>query len=68
MEKWINSYKTAKSRCNNPNGKFIKTWKSMSEIQKELGFSQGNISSACCGRYKQAYGYIWTIKKTSKIN
>lgn len=29
------------------------------EVERQLGFSQGNISYACNGRYKQAYGYTW---------
>ena len=29
------------------------------EIQRQLGFSSGNISNACTGRYKQAYGFHW---------
>jgi len=44
------------------NGDFIKTWKTGKEIQRSLGFSQGNISSACLGRYKTAYGFVWKHK------
>ena len=29
------------------------------EVQRQFGFSQGYISSACNGRYKQAYGFHW---------
>lgn len=32
---------------------------SITSIGRELGFNKGNISSACTGRYKQAYGYHW---------
>lgn len=40
-------------------GSFIKTWVSSVEIEKELGFSSGNIVSCCKGRYKTMYKYIW---------
>ena len=29
------------------------------EVQRQLGFSKGCISSACNGKYKQMYGYTW---------
>lgn len=29
------------------------------EVERQLGFYQQNISSACNGKYKQAYGYTW---------
>lgn len=29
------------------------------EVQRQLGFNQGSISSCCNGRYNQAYGYTW---------
>lgn len=41
------------------NGNLIANWKSTHEIQRQLGFSQGYISSCCTGRHKTAYGYIW---------
>lgn len=44
-------------------GKFVREWGSTNEIQKEMGYSQGNISSCCNGRYKSSYGYIWTYTK-----
>lgn len=40
-------------------GTHICTWFSLSGIEKEFGYSPGNISSCCNGRYKTAYGYIW---------
>lgn len=32
---------------------------SANEIQRQLGFSQGNISACCNGKFKTAYGYHW---------
>ena len=40
-------------------GKLIKLWPSTMEVGRQTGFSQGGISQAANGKYKQAYGYIW---------
>ena len=39
--------------------KFIKKWDAAMEVQRELGIKQGNISSCCRGRLKQAGGFRW---------
>ena len=44
-------------------GNFIKEWISGMEIQRQLGFSRGNISNCCLGRYKQSNGYKWKYKE-----
>lgn len=44
-------------------GVFIKDWNSLSEIEKELGYSAGNICSCCKKRIKTAYDYIWRYKE-----
>lgn len=36
-----------------------KIYPSTIEVERQTGFSQGNISNACTGRYKQAYGFHW---------
>ena len=41
---------------------FIREWSSTHEVERQLGFSNGNISSCCNGRYKTAYGFIWRYK------
>ena len=43
-------------------GRFIREWTSAKEVEKQIGYDQGNISSCCRGKYKQAYGYIWKFK------
>ena len=43
-------------------GEFVREWKSTNDIQRNLGYSQGNISSCCTGRYKSAYRFIWKYK------
>ena len=40
-------------------GELVKIWQSTKEIQRQVGFSQGNISKSANGKYKQAYGFIW---------
>ena len=44
-------------------GEFIREWKSIIEVNKELGYSTGNISSCCLKKLKSAYGYIWRHKE-----
>ncbi len=39
--------------------KFIKEWISASEIKRELGFDNSQISKCCRNKSKQAYGYKW---------
>ena len=43
-------------------GEFVKEWKSMNDIQRNLNYSKGNISSCCTGRCKSAYNFIWKFK------
>ena len=40
-------------------GELIKIWSSAREAQRQAGFNQSNISKVACGKYKQAYGFIW---------
>ena len=41
------------------NGEIVKKWDCMADINKEYGYSAGNICSACKGRLKTAYGFKW---------
>ena len=43
-------------------GKLVGEWKSTRDIQRNLGYSQGNISSCCTGRYNSANGFVWRYK------
>ena len=43
-------------------GNFIKKWKSTMEIQISLGYKNQSISSACRGKSRTAYNYIWKYK------
>lgn len=40
-------------------GKIIKIWPSIMEIERELGYNNSHICQCCKGRHKQMYGYIW---------
>lgn len=44
-------------------GKFVKEWKSSTEVNKVLGYDVGYIRKCCNGVYKNAYGFIWINKK-----
>lgn len=40
-------------------GKYIRDWNGVREIQRTLGYSSGALCDCCKGRQKTAYGYIW---------
>ena len=40
-------------------GKFIKRWECLVDVEKELKLSHGNIWSVCVGRKKQTGGFVW---------
>lgn len=39
----------------------VKTWDSISDIQRELSYKQPNISNCCLGKHRTAYGFIWSF-------
>lgn len=43
----------------NKEGDFIRKWESTTQVKRELGFNQGNISSCCKGKLKLTRGYKW---------
>lgn len=47
-------------------GEFVKRWDSMTDVSKRLGYSQGNISQCCKGKYKSAYKYKWVYESDYK--
>lgn len=49
------------------NGKFIKRWNSLADIEKELGYHKNNISHCCLSTSSSAYGYIWKYEKKNNI-
>lgn len=46
------------------NGNFIREWPSAREIERQLGFVNGNICKCCIGKphYNTAYNFIWRYK------
>lgn len=45
-------------------GILVKRWNSLREVQRELGYSCGNLSGACNGKYKTMYGFVWEYERT----
>lgn len=45
------------------NGLLLNEFPSLGEVQREFGFSIGNISMCCNGSLKQAYGFVWKYKE-----
>ena len=41
------------------NGDFIKKWDCAWEVERDLGYSQSNISMCCNGKLKSAYKFKW---------
>ena len=41
------------------NGKLLKIWQSLMEVQRQLGFAPSNICKVARGKNKTAYGYVW---------
>lgn len=40
-------------------GEPIRNWECLSDINKEFGYSCGNICMCCQGKLKTAYGFLW---------
>lgn len=40
-------------------GDIVKEWPSRAEIERQLGYSGGNITMCCKGRQKTGYGFLW---------
>lgn len=51
MKKRVNQYEI--------NGKFIKTWDSVSDIHRQYNYTTTNICACCKNKRKTAYGYKW---------
>lgn len=40
-------------------GNLVKVWQSLIEINRQLGYSHGNIGQCCNGKRKTAYSFLW---------
>ncbi len=49
-----------------PNGEQVR-WESLRAVERELGYSHGNISKVCKGYYKSAYGCRWYFDKDNAV-
>lgn len=67
-EKQINGKASKKVFQYTLNGEFVAEYPSTMEVQRQLGYSQGNISLCCNGKLKTAYGYIWSYIKEPQSN
>lgn len=47
-------------------GKLVKVWQSSKQIERETGYSQGNIIQCCRGKKRSAYGYRWEYSDPSQ--
>lgn len=45
------------------NGEFVREWFSATEVERQTGYDQGNISACCLGKRQQAYGSLWSYTK-----
>ena len=43
-------------------GELVREWKSAMDIERNLNYSQGNISSCCTGKCKSSHNFIWKFK------
>ena len=43
-------------------GEFVKEWESATDVQRNLNYSNSNISECCTGIRKSAYNFIWRFK------
>jgi len=44
-------------------GKNIKDWVSMNEVERQLGFSHSNIAACCLGKRESSNGFVWKYKE-----
>ena len=48
------------------NGNYIAEWRSLREIQRQLGYSATGISLCCKHEYTHSHGYLWFFKEEYK--
>lgn len=60
MAKTMTNGKTSKTILQlRKDGSFVCIWSSVNEVQRQLGYSSGNITKCCNGKYHTAYGFKW---------
>lgn len=48
-------------------GKFVQEWISVSEVERELGYSKSMIADCCNGKRSSACGFQWRYRKVNEI-
>lgn len=43
-------------------GKLVREWKSLHDVERNLGYNHCSISKCCKGKLKSAYNFIWKFK------
>ena len=51
----------------NTTHELVKEWSSAHEIERQMGWSSGNISACCNGKKKSAYKYIWSHTPLNEV-
>ena len=44
-------------------GKLVREWKSSTDVERNLGYSKGNITKCCQGKRKSVSNFVWKYKK-----
>lgn len=50
------------------NNVFVRKWDCVTDVARELGYSQPNISECCRGKRKSANGYVWRYEPPKEKN
>lgn len=56
---WKDNAKSKKVKQYTDDGKYIKTWNSMADVQREIWIRQWSISSCCTWRQRHAWPFKW---------
>ena len=64
----INSHRSKRVRQYTRDGKFIKEYPSVAQVERELGFKSRHVATACRGEEKTAYGYVWKYADEQERN
>ena len=66
------NYGTRNERISKPvyqytkDGSLVRSYPSLREAERKTGYNKGNIVKCCNGKYKQAYGYLWSYEPINK--
>lgn len=74
---WVSAYKGKFGKLNHQSvkvnqltldGKFIRTWHSMADAEREYGFNHANIGRVCKGKQNQHKGFKWEYTTNKNKN